>query len=119
VGLVHAAGNLAALSLQAASYLSRRRGRPGAGAALSAAGLAIMAGAGYLGGHLSYTRGMGVDHTALQEDVHGWTRVALLSELAPDTLVRVLAGGVRFCWYAGASRCAPCPPPACMPAAAR
>jgi hypothetical protein len=94
VGLVHAAGNLAALSLQAASYLSRRRGRPGAGAALSAAGLAIMAGAGYLGGHLSYTRGMGVDHTALQEDVHGWTRVALLSELAPDTLGRVLAGGV-------------------------
>lgn len=94
VGLVHAAGNLAALSLQAASYLARRRGRPGAGAALSAAGLGIMAGAAYLGGHLSFTRGVGVNHTAFQDDVTDWTRVALLSELAPDKLVRVMAGGV-------------------------
>ncbi|MGH3235100.1 MAG: DUF2231 domain-containing protein [Streptosporangiaceae bacterium] len=94
VGLVHAAGNVAALSLQAASYLARRRGRPGAGAALSAAGLGIMAGAAYLGGHLSYTHGVGVNHTAFQEGVADWTGVALLSELAPDKLVRVMAGGV-------------------------
>ncbi|MGH3177668.1 MAG: Rieske (2Fe-2S) protein, partial [Streptosporangiaceae bacterium] len=36
----------------------------------------------------------GVNHTAFQESVADWTRVALLSELAPDKLVRVMAGGV-------------------------
>ncbi|MGH3231649.1 MAG: DUF2231 domain-containing protein, partial [Streptosporangiaceae bacterium] len=60
VGLVHAAGNVTALSLQAASYLARRRGRRAAGVMLSAAGLGIMAGAAYLGGHLSFSRGVGV-----------------------------------------------------------
>lgn len=94
VGLVHATGNLTALSLQAASYLARRRGRRGVGRALSAASLGIMVGAGYLGGHLSYIRGVGVNHTAFQEDAAGWTTVTMLSELAPDTLVRVMAGGV-------------------------
>ncbi|HEX5287441.1 MAG TPA: DUF2231 domain-containing protein [Streptosporangiaceae bacterium] len=94
VGLVHAAGNVTALSLQVASYLARRRGRRGAGVMLSATGLGIMAGAGYLGGHLSFTRGVGVNHTAFQDGAADWTRVALLSELAPDKLVRVMAGGV-------------------------
>jgi nitrite reductase/ring-hydroxylating ferredoxin subunit/uncharacterized membrane protein len=94
VGLVHAAGNLVALSLQAVSYLAHRRGRRGAGAALSAAGLAVMAGAAYLGGHLSFIRGVGVNHTAFQEDVADWTQVALLSDLAPGTLVRLMARSV-------------------------
>lgn len=94
VGLVHATGNLAALSLQTASYLARRRGRRGAGVMLSAAGLAVMTGAAYLGGHLSFRRGVGVSHTAFQDDVTDWSQVALLSELAPDKLVRVMARGV-------------------------
>jgi nitrite reductase/ring-hydroxylating ferredoxin subunit/uncharacterized membrane protein len=94
VGLVHAAGNLTALSLQVASYLARRRGRRGAGVMLSAAGLGIMAGSAYLGGHLSFTRGVGVNHTAFQDNVADWTHVAMLSELAPDKLMRVMAAGV-------------------------
>ena len=75
-----------------------------------------MAGAAYLGGHLSFTRGVGVNHTAFQEGVADWTRVALLSELAPDTLVRVTAGGVPVLLVRRGEQVRACPPPACMPA---
>src|SRR3954469_915740 len=63
-GLVHAATNLTAMSLYTASLVARRRGRRGTGAALGVAGAAILATAGYLGGHLSYTRGVGPNETA-------------------------------------------------------
>ncbi len=94
VGLVHALGNVAALSFQAASYLARRAGRRETGVALSVAGLGIMASAGYLGGHLSFNRGVGVNHTAFEEAVTDWTDVASMAELASDRLVGVAAGGV-------------------------
>ncbi|MGH9072331.1 MAG: Rieske (2Fe-2S) protein, partial [Acidimicrobiales bacterium] len=56
--------------------------------------LGIMTAAGYLGGHLSFNRGVGVNHTAFEEAVAEWTDVAALAELASDKPVRVVAGGV-------------------------
>jgi nitrite reductase/ring-hydroxylating ferredoxin subunit/uncharacterized membrane protein len=94
VGLVHALGNVAATVLQAASWVARRRGRHRAGAALGCAGLGLTVGAAYLGGHLSYVRGVGVDHTAFQETVTDWTEVAALSALSDGVPLRVTAGGV-------------------------
>ncbi|MGH9070861.1 MAG: Rieske 2Fe-2S domain-containing protein [Acidimicrobiales bacterium] len=94
VGLVHALANSGAIVLQAASYLARRRGRHGTGVALSAAGLGVMGAAGYLGGHLSFNRGVGVNHTAFEEAVTEWTDVAALAELVSDKPVRVEASGV-------------------------
>lgn len=94
VGLVHALGNVGALSLQVASYVARRRGRRGAGIALSTAGLGLMTAAGYLGGIMSFDRGIGVNHTVFEDSVAEWTDVASLAELTPDTLVRVSAGDV-------------------------
>jgi nitrite reductase/ring-hydroxylating ferredoxin subunit/uncharacterized membrane protein len=77
VGLVHAVLNDVALGLYAASWLARRRGRRVRGAALSMAGAAVLSGAGYLGGHLAYARGVGVDTTAFQELPEQWTSVAV------------------------------------------
>ena len=61
-GLAHAASNVMALSLFAASLGARRSGRRGLGRVLGLGGMTALATAGYLGGHLSYVRGVGVNH---------------------------------------------------------
>lgn len=94
VGVAHALGNLAAVLLQSVSYLARRRGHRRFGITLSAAGLGTMGAAAYLGGHLSFVRGIGVNHTAFEEPVEDWVDVAAFAELAPGKPVRVVAGGV-------------------------
>lgn len=93
-GLVHALTNFTAVSLQTASYLTRRRGNTRAGAALSAGGLTLTMAAAYLGGHLSFTRGTGVNHTAFQEPTTEWTDVAALADLPADKPVGAKAAGV-------------------------
>ncbi|MEA2299284.1 MAG: hypothetical protein QOF77_2220 [Solirubrobacteraceae bacterium] len=93
IGLVHAAGNLAGLALQVASYLGRRRGRRGRGAALSLAGLGLAGGAGYLGGHLVYALGVGVSHTAFEHPTTDWTDVGDGDGLEESTPLRVDAAG--------------------------
>ncbi|MET1004281.1 MAG: DUF2231 domain-containing protein [Propionibacteriaceae bacterium] len=59
VGLVHAVANAVAISLYAASYVSRRRGRHGSGAKLALAGATVSGAGGYLGGHLAVARKVG------------------------------------------------------------
>ena len=75
VGLVHAGANTSALLLYAASLGARRRGARGRGAALALAGTAIMTAGGYLGGHMSYTRGVGPNQTAFDPGPDDWTAV--------------------------------------------
>ncbi|MBO0732510.1 MAG: Rieske 2Fe-2S domain-containing protein [Acidimicrobiaceae bacterium] len=94
VGVVHAVSNLTGTALQACSWLARRRGRRLTGMALSTTGLGVTLGAAYLGGHLSFVRGVGVNHTAFEPTVTEWADVAALSELTADKPVRVSAGGV-------------------------
>lgn len=67
VGLVHAVTNGVAIGLYTASYLSRRRGRHSAGAALGLAGAGAASVAGYLGGHLASARKVGSRHPALDD----------------------------------------------------
>jgi nitrite reductase/ring-hydroxylating ferredoxin subunit/uncharacterized membrane protein len=72
VGLVHAAANVTATGLFAGSWLARKRGSRGTGKLLAlAAGGALSAG-GFLGGHLSYAEGIGVDRTAFEEPEADW-----------------------------------------------
>jgi uncharacterized membrane protein len=59
-GLLHAALNATATALMTVSYASRKRGARGRGKLLSLAGSAALGAGGWLGGHLSYTRGAGV-----------------------------------------------------------
>jgi nitrite reductase/ring-hydroxylating ferredoxin subunit/uncharacterized membrane protein len=75
LGLVHAAANVAGLALHSASLACRRSGHRRLGKALSLAGLGIVGVGGYLGGHLSYVMGVGVDHTAFHEGPKDWTVV--------------------------------------------
>jgi hypothetical protein len=56
VGLVHAVSNGVAISLYAASWFARRRGRHRAGVRLALAGAAVAGVGGYLGGHLTEAR---------------------------------------------------------------
>lgn len=94
VGLVHAAGNEMATALQVASWWVRGSGRRGTGIALSVAAMGLTGAAGYLGGHLSYSQGVGVNRTAFQVRPATWTDVIGASELRDGTLSRVTAQGV-------------------------
>lgn len=94
VGLVHGLLNVTATLTQTASWVARHRGRRGTGMALSGLGLGIMAVAAYLGGHLSYSRGVGVDHTAFQPTVAEWTDVVAAGDLTDEHPLRVEADGV-------------------------
>ena len=76
MGLVHAAGNVVALALNAASYLARRGGRRAVGARLTAASALPLTIGGFLGAHMAYARGMGVSHTAFDELITDWTPLA-------------------------------------------
>jgi uncharacterized membrane protein len=61
VGFLHAGINDLALGVYLLSWRSRVRGRRGTGALLSLAGGGLVAAGGWLGGHLAYRRGVGVD----------------------------------------------------------
>jgi hypothetical protein len=67
VGLVHAVTIAVAISLYAASWVARRRGRHGSGARLAVAGAAVSGAAGYLGSHLAVARKLGSRHPAYSE----------------------------------------------------
>jgi uncharacterized membrane protein len=60
VGVVHAAANIAAAGIFAVSLIRRREGRRGSAKRLSLTGACALGVGGYLGGHLSYARGVGV-----------------------------------------------------------
>jgi nitrite reductase/ring-hydroxylating ferredoxin subunit/uncharacterized membrane protein len=92
VGLVHAAVNVSALALAAGSLVARRRGSPGAGRALAAAGNGALAAGGLLGGHMSFTRGVGPNQTAFDAGPGDWTAVAGAGDLPDGELVPGVAG---------------------------
>ncbi|MFP5283920.1 MAG: Rieske 2Fe-2S domain-containing protein [Actinomycetes bacterium] len=94
VGIVHASLNATAVTLFSASWLARRRGRHLLGATLSLVGLGAVGGGGWLGGHLSYALGVGVDTTAFQHSPTEWTDVASAGEVEHGTLTRGDAAGV-------------------------
>jgi nitrite reductase/ring-hydroxylating ferredoxin subunit/uncharacterized membrane protein len=75
VGLTHAGVNLTASALYAASLVAQRRGVSGRARLLSLAGSAALSVGGLLGGHLSFTRGVGVNETAFDEGPRSWTAV--------------------------------------------
>ena len=90
VGLVHARINTAALGLYVASLSSRAHGERTRGKIIGLAGLAVLTGA-YLGGHLSFARGVNVNRTAWQEGPQDWTPVLPDADLpglfdAPEVL---------------------------------
>jgi nitrite reductase/ring-hydroxylating ferredoxin subunit len=90
VGIVHAVSNSAALGLYAASLGARRRGDRGKGTALGLLGAGALGFAGYLGGHLTYAQGIGVDQSVFDDGPREWTAAAEASELAEGEQLRVI-----------------------------
>jgi uncharacterized membrane protein len=66
VGIVHAASNAIAVSLYGASLASRRGGSHRRGKLLALAGGTVLGVGGYLGGHLAYVQGVGVEPPAVE-----------------------------------------------------
>jgi nitrite reductase/ring-hydroxylating ferredoxin subunit/uncharacterized membrane protein len=90
-GLVHAATNLAATALYGLSLLARVRGRRGAGVVLAMAGATAASVGGYLGGHLTFRRGSGVNRAADAPASPEWAELEIDGELdaAKPSLARL------------------------------
>lgn len=74
-GLVHAAANSTALTLYLASLKLRRRGHRRSGKAFGLLGAGALGLGGFLGGHLSFAKGVGPDQTAYDAGPKDWTPV--------------------------------------------
>jgi nitrite reductase/ring-hydroxylating ferredoxin subunit/uncharacterized membrane protein len=90
VGLVHASCNALGAALYALSWRARRRGSGRVGAAFGLAGMAVMAAGGYLGGHLSMTKGVGPAETVFDQGPTEWTPAADASLLPNGRPQRVV-----------------------------
>ncbi len=99
VGFVHAIGNVTATLLYARSYLARKRGSRGEGLVLSLLGAGALTAAAYLGGHLSYRLGAGVDRTRFDEAPEDWTEALPAAELSERVPSVADAGGTAVLLY--------------------
>jgi nitrite reductase/ring-hydroxylating ferredoxin subunit/uncharacterized membrane protein len=83
VGLVHASANAIAVSLYAASLVARLSGRTARGKALAYTGLSVAGVGAYLGGHIAYAQGGGMNQAApeIAQIPEEWTAVGSLASL--------------------------------------
>ena len=90
-GLVHGLMNIAATGLFAVSYVLRKNGSRAAGQTCSAAGLAVVSAAAYLGGTLVYDRRIGVTHADIDLPTD-FTPVVDGAAVAENSMTRARAG---------------------------
>jgi nitrite reductase/ring-hydroxylating ferredoxin subunit len=112
VGVVHATGNVTALALHILSWRARGRRRRGRGIALSALGYCAATFSAWLGGHLSFGKGVGVNQTAFEDGPADWTPVLNEAQLAEGKLIAADANSLGILLvskddriYALADRC--------------
>src|SRR5207244_1038100 len=98
-GLVHAAANTTAVVLFSWSWVARKRGRRGRGRLLALAGAGATTVGGYLGGHLTYRLGAGVNRNAFEHLPTDWVDVADEAGLAEGKPVAATAGSVPIVLY--------------------
>jgi len=96
VGTVHAALADGATTLFGVSWLLRARRHHRAAVAAGLAGAVVAGATAFVGGHLSFRRGVGVSTVAFQSGPDGWTELDLDDEPQEDRAVRGVAGGVPF-----------------------
>jgi nitrite reductase/ring-hydroxylating ferredoxin subunit len=99
VGLFHGLLNTAALGLQGASLGARLAGHRRTARALGAASLTVTAAAGYLGGHLVFTKGVMVSRVAWAAGPRRWTRALQEADLPDDSPTAVEAEGRQIMLY--------------------
>jgi nitrite reductase/ring-hydroxylating ferredoxin subunit/uncharacterized membrane protein len=93
VGLVHALTNTIGLSFMAISLAERTLGRPGRVTALY--GATVLSAGGWLGGHLAYSMGVGIDTNAFETGPSEWTAVDVVND-GDNPVARVEVDGVRL-----------------------
>jgi nitrite reductase/ring-hydroxylating ferredoxin subunit/uncharacterized membrane protein len=98
-GLLHGLLNTVALGLQGASLGTRVAGHRGTARALGVAGFTVTAAAGYLGGHLVFTRGVMVNRVAWATGPRRWTRALQEADLPDDSPTAVQAEGRQIMLY--------------------
>jgi len=83
VGLVHASANAIAVGLYIGSLAARRSGNTARGKALAFAGLSVAGAGAYLGGHIAYAQGGGMNQASpdLNRIPEEWQAVGALAEL--------------------------------------
>jgi len=99
VGLFHGLLNMAGLGLQCASLGTRMAGHRGTARALGATSLTVTAAAGYLGGHLVFTKGVMVNRVAWTIGPRRWTRALQEADLPDDSPTAVEAEGRQIMLY--------------------
>jgi nitrite reductase/ring-hydroxylating ferredoxin subunit/uncharacterized membrane protein len=82
IGVVHAAANLVGVGFYVASIKARRRGKRLSATTLGLMGMGTMTVGGYLGGHLTFVRGVGVNRTFMEDPSPEW-KTAIANELKP------------------------------------
>lgn len=104
VGMAHAAANVAASVCYGASLLARRAGAQRLGTALGLLGLGAIGVGGHLGGHLTYSQGVGVDQTTFRGPLSEWTPALDEDELPEGDATAADVGGVRLLLYRDGDR---------------
>jgi nitrite reductase/ring-hydroxylating ferredoxin subunit/uncharacterized membrane protein len=90
VGAVHAVANVGALSLQLASLAARRKGARGRAVGLSLAANGLLCFSGWLGGHLTFARGIGVDQTVFDAGSEEWTAAVPSADVRDEPVATVV-----------------------------
>jgi nitrite reductase/ring-hydroxylating ferredoxin subunit/uncharacterized membrane protein len=94
VGFVHGLLNAALVTLYGASWAARRVGQHRWGVRVTWPALVALGLSGWLGGHLSYARGVGVDVNAWAPSRSEWTDVGDAAAVVTGRLMRAEVGGV-------------------------
>jgi nitrite reductase/ring-hydroxylating ferredoxin subunit/uncharacterized membrane protein len=96
VGIAHAALNATGTVLFAGSLAARAGGSRGRGKLLALAGVGAVSASGYLGGHLTYAEGVGVDMTTFEDYPEDWTQALADAALGEGEMKAVEVGGVSI-----------------------
>ncbi|MGZ4148024.1 MAG: Rieske 2Fe-2S domain-containing protein, partial [Actinomycetota bacterium] len=86
-------------SVYGLSWIARKRGARGLGVALGMLGMGIASGTAYLGGHLVFGKGVGVDASVFEHGPKKWTPVADESDLPAQGALAVKAGDTEIALF--------------------
>jgi nitrite reductase/ring-hydroxylating ferredoxin subunit/uncharacterized membrane protein len=96
IGIIHSALNATAVLLFGASLGARAGGSRTRGKLLALAGLSSVGVGGYLGGHLTYAEGVGVDMTTFEDYPEDWTQALADAALGEGEMKAVEVEGVSI-----------------------
>jgi nitrite reductase/ring-hydroxylating ferredoxin subunit/uncharacterized membrane protein len=94
IGFIHGALNVSGALVNTASFALRKLGLKQAGIALSTVSYVTLFFTAYLGGELSFAKGIGVNHDAFEGGSNDFVPVMNENDLVEGKLTRVNAGGI-------------------------